>query len=312
MMRFKVNILVTVFILIGLIGSSVYAQTTPYNMNITNISIISAANAVANASATHITNVERVLGARFGPLPSDQPGSAGQTYDFVYEFTNLGNAAENFVFAIATNTNSGTVGGAWGTVFLPTALDVPAGNVAEFTLRVTVHASADNDSMRGYHVSVSNTNWSTAVKNMVYEGDNGTWYGGNMGANLTDSATNEPGMLYHGEEDRWITLTISGPVLWISKEITDVILGGASGQDVIPGATINYRIVASNIGSTVATNVQISDDIPNNTVFTGFLSAVSFGSQYTNGGTVYWTNTTLNTGTGANNEVVIEYAVTIN
>jgi len=87
----------------------------------------------------------------------------------------------------------------------------------------------------------------------------------------------------------WLRVTISGPVLTVSKRITAV--SGPLGTRPVPGATITYQISVSNSGNANALNVRIFDNLPNYVTYVpgSITTGASFTTFTTNSpGPVSW------------------------
>jgi uncharacterized repeat protein (TIGR01451 family) len=315
--------LVVVSFLLIFTASVVYGQGTARGTAITNTAKVTAANVTAAVTASApSTNVRRIVGAYYSVIPADVSAGAGQTVNLIFTVFNYGNQAESFVLALS-NVQSNA--GPWTKSFKPSATlpIIAAGASTSFTLQVQVAPTATNNSYQQYRVVLSGTNLTTAVRARRYRGDNGTFYGGDMGIAWDPGTTNNDGRLRHGVSsygattNKWIRITVQGPVLNITKSILSVTLGGAASL-AVPGATITYQVKVSNAGTGAANAVKIIDSVPANTTYVANSATITSnpgGFTINNANPVVCSNNAvgaLPAGAGNGSKVVFQYSVTIN
>ena len=308
---------------------SVYAQPTADTTLLQNTANVTAGNVPAGASATHNTNVERIVGAEYSTIPADVNASPGQTINLVWDVVNRGNADGGFSInnvAVQEATNGG-----WTVTQLETAVgvDFAYGNTVSYTMQVDVAGSATNGSWIEFQVDLISDEFGAAEYGRCYVGDNATVYGGDMGLDLAGTGTNNNGILLHGVSPQgggtgnaWVKITVSGPVLSIVKYISNVQLGGGAAPGVVPGSTITYCVLVSNTGSGTADDVIITDTLPGNTTYVAASAAVqgydsgNWDIQTPAANTVLASNfgNGLNTtnGGGNNGWVKLSFDVTVN
>jgi len=133
---------------------------------------------------------------------------------------------------------------------------------------LTWQASTDESGVKGYNLYRSNTPGSGYLKIMslisgTTTNDTSVVFGTNYYyvVRAQDTYNNESGNSNQA----------SAPLLNMTREamVVSPISGGYMGgtQDAVPGSTINYNIYQKNIGFAVATSVEVTDRIPNNTNF---------------------------------------------
>ncbi len=179
-MKMKISLVVIAFLLIS--GSVVYGQTD-MGMTITNIASVTAQNVSVRTSGRVDTNVLRIVGASYTVIPADAPGNSSDTVNLIFTIRNDGNASDTYTLSTNSTTNGGVIGANWAISWLPSnpTPAVPAGDTTIFTLQVVVNGAAVDGSFIGYKVEALSDNTNTAIKEGVYQGDNGSWYCGDMG-----------------------------------------------------------------------------------------------------------------------------------
>lgn len=314
---------------------SVYAQT-PDTTLLQNTANVTAGNVPTGASASHNTNVQRIVGAEYSVIPTDTTAAPGQTVNLIWTVVNRGNANDSFSIN-AVSVNEATNGG-WTVNQLETAIATPfaLGNAVSYTMQVIVGGAASNGAWIEFQVDLISDEFGGAANyGRCYVGDNGTVYGGDMGLDLAGTTTNDNSTLLHAVAPQgfanfgapatgnaWVRIDISGPVLSIVKYISNVTLDGAAAPGVIPGSTITYCVLVSNTGSGAAEDVIITDTLPGNTTYVAASAVVegydnaAWDIQTPAANTVLISNygNGLNTtnGGGNNGWVKLSFDVTVN
>jgi uncharacterized repeat protein (TIGR01451 family) len=311
--------LVALAVMIG--GRELLAQTAA-GTGIANTAIVTADNvSISSSDAAPTTNVQVILGAHYTVIPADVPAASGSTILLVFTVQNDGNANDGWTSAVVGD--QGNAAAVWTTTELDTRADdgnIAMGGTVSFTLQVDVDAGATNNAYREYRVEATSIN--SGIREGRYQGDNGTWYGGDLGIDWANVQQND-GILRHAYSpvaaattNEWIRITIQGPVLNVVKEIYSITLGGAV-TELIPGAKIIYVIKVTNVGAGPANDVIIRDDYDdaNTAIVAGSISnngAAGFAG-YEAAGVVYGTNSqvgALPTNTGSN-FVHLYFSVTV-
>jgi uncharacterized repeat protein (TIGR01451 family) len=94
----------------------------------------------------------------------------------------------------------------------------------------------------------------------------------NDGAGYNDAAQDESYTAYVAFRVAFANLTVTKTAVVTSDPVN-----GASNPKAIPGATVHYTITVTNIGTTAATSVDLSDAIPANTTYVAASLTVTGG-----------------------------------
>lgn len=284
-MKIKGLLIIALVAVLAIIGGNNLNAQTAAGTALNNTAIITAANASGIGSDSTNTTTGQIAGATYTVVPADAGGATGALVPLQWTIRNDGNASDTFsiaIFAVQSNLiavpwvytlASGTTG-----ALAPTA-------TANITLNVTIDAAAPNGSYYEFRIQATSANIAASVLERSYRGDNGTYYGGQMGIAWDGVTTNNDGILRHGmaAQNSWVRVAASGPVLRLYKSIVSIQRGGAGVASAIPGSTITYNLVVSNIGSVAATSVIVRDTYPAATTYVS-ASAIS-------GDTAGWTPT---------------------
>lgn len=267
--------LVAVLAIIG--GNNLNAQTAS-GTALNNTAIITAANASGIASDTTNTTTGMIAGASYTVVPVDAGGATGAVVPLVWTIRNDGNASDTFTIAMFS-VQSNLIATPWARTFVSTSIGPLAPTAtANITLNVTIDGAAPNNSYYEFEITATSANIATAVLERSYRGDNTTYYGGAMGISWNGVTTNNDGILRHGTQNMWVRVSASGPVLRLNKSIVSIQRGGA-GTSAIPGATITYQLVISNIGSQSATSVIVRDTYPAATTYVAASGSATAGDN---------------------------------
>lgn len=242
---------------------------------------------VTGANVTRATNwVTNRVATNFGIntfASNDQTNRLPNTIvTNIISLTNLGNIGSTFVLKLrATGSNGVGGGGTWATSIGSPVGIVARGGVTTATLRVTIPAGAANGHEKGYLLMLSNTTVAATAINSNYTGDDGFLYGGMLkdnGASINSvwitNAKNSPltngsaALITAGPRSNYVwSIRVRAPVVSIRKTavVTNLTTVGLLNRPV-PGATITYKIFASNSGGGTATGVTIYDLVSTNLV----------------------------------------------
>jgi uncharacterized repeat protein (TIGR01451 family) len=276
----KLMVILLTLAIVTVFAAAVHAQNTANGTTIDNWAKVDAANIASPISNNVTTNVQRIVGAMYVTgtgIPLDTTGAAGSTVNLVFTVNNQGNANDTFtgsIVGIQAQTNDLWSWSVEDSLISGTAFAY--NSTTTYTLQVVIPGTATNNSFMEFQVDLVSDSSGSAIKSGAYTNDNpgdSTAYCGDMGISMDGTGTNDDATLRHGYvsegtalANTWIRVTVTGPVLRISKSITGVTLGGVA-STLVPGATIGYSIVVSNIGVGTANDVVISDQIPNNTKY---------------------------------------------
>jgi len=210
--------------------------------------------------------------------------------------TNNGNSLANFTANIAYSSNRNG-GGSWSTRFTGMAglNNIAPGSWGTVQFMITNVTLASNNAFGSYLVKISNTSAPQSAK--AYYGFDGSWYGGRLGlsTNLqrTNTAADPIGPVcffqYPTSSSNlagFVKAVIAGPHLVISKSIYNISNPYAglslSGNSVIPGSLIAYRIWVTNNGSVAASSVRILDMFSTNFSLVAITNGAVFNKTKTN------------------------------
>ncbi|MEW6006706.1 MAG: hypothetical protein AB1595_00905 [bacterium] len=223
------------------------------------------------ATQTATATVGRIYGGTLTDA-ADQVGAPGGVVWYLYTIYNLGNASDDFNLGTDNLTYYGASGWTFEIYDLAKVNKISTIAVAEdgseqFYLKVTIAPSASN-----YSSATVRTLGTT-----TYDGGSytvGAWiYGG------TDTVFD------------FSTTTVAAAIMKVSKTLEyETPSGYAGSNQFVPGGTITYIITYWNSGVGTASNVSVSDRIPNYT---------EYGSESLRMGTISSTYDTAGTKTDA-------------
>lgn len=286
-MRRILFVLPVVVCLLMLYAGSAHAVGTASGTLIDNFATMTATNVPSATTSNTVNNtVTAVYGATTTVDPVDGNTGVGSFIDYGFEVQNPGNDTQ------AIGINAGVQGfsaGAGTTTDWSVAVDdaSPFGaglnwqnsggaTAAQAGDQATMAAPIGPDALASYtvRVTVAGDAVDSATGDLVvkfvsaqtplgpYVGYNGNDYG--EAAEAFRAAGTGQGVTY-------LTTTVQGPVLTLSKAVAsiDSNLAGYTGgaNDPVPGARITYRIEFSNTGTVDATSVEMSDVLPVNTAY---------------------------------------------
>lgn len=285
-----------VILLIGalLLATALFTGTAEANgvasgTAIGNFATMTASNVPSSTQSNSVsTTVKAIFGVATAAEPADGSAAVGGVKDYVVRIKNPGNlsqfiginvGAQSFGAGAGTTTQWSVavddadpfaVGLAWQTSGVATAAQ--AGDQAtaaaalapdafsSYTLRVTTAGNAADGSTSAFTVKIV----STGTAYGPYSGYNATTYGGPKEI-LRSAGT--------GQGPSFITTTVQGPVLSITKSASSVtapasyIANGGGGTDPVPGALVTYLLVFQNSGTSAATSVLIYDPLDINVTY---------------------------------------------
>lgn len=257
------------------LASDSFAIGTTYNTLVTNRAVASGGNFTAVSNGVG-TNVMRIVGGAWFASADIPDASAGEVRSNVSFLTNLGNDTINFRIALDYTNSTGPLGGSWPFVLMTNGvtyyigtnihaaganLPIVSGANKRITFKVTIAAGAGTCWKEWRLVS---TTPDTKVNITNYLGDNGTRYGGTpttgWGAVVPNSLT-WFGTGGAGLADNYFRITVTAPLIQITKTVYGIAIADASGVDnvAIPGATITFRIIVTNAAAGAATSLKIRD-----------------------------------------------------
>jgi uncharacterized repeat protein (TIGR01451 family) len=310
----KLIILLAVAMVVGFAGS-LMAVGTSNTVWITNRASVDAGNIASVIVSEKVSNqVLQIIGAQYVTIPADANGNNNQTVPFEFNIQNVGNDDDQFNITVFSR-QSNFVPESWTISTSPVTTPILGpGATTTFTLYVTVPNGATNASYAEYQIRAQSASLGPAVgKTNQYTGDNSTVYGGDMGISVANYLTHNVVNQSAAATNMWVRVTVTGPILGISKSVSSILLGGAA-SPVVPGATISYHLRVSNTGVGPANSVDIRDVIPNNTTFTGVVHGIAGPAGSVDESTVAEvrvTNTSLGVYAGVADVIAIDYRVTV-
>jgi len=278
-MKIKGLLIIALVAVLAIIGGNNLNAQTAAGTALNNTAIITAANAAGIGSDTTNTTTGQIAGASYTVVPVDTGGATGAVVPLTWTIRNDGNASDTFTIAIFA-AQSNLIATPWARSFVSTTIGPLAPTAtANITLNVTIDGAAPNGSYMEYEITATSANIATSVLERSYRGDNGTYYGGAMGISWAGTTTNNDGILRHGTQNTWVRVAASGPVLRLNKSIVSIQRAGAGVTAAIPGSTITYQLVISNIGSVAATSVIVRDTYPTATTYVAASGSATAGDN---------------------------------
>lgn len=278
--------LCAIMIMLLAISGSVYAQVNVVGTVINNQASITAGNIPAAilgniSSAT----VARMGGAAYTVIPSDRNGAAGGTVYLDFTFANYGNGGDTFGISLLSRQSNGfTVDDTPWTYSIVNMADAgitestklaPAGTFP-YRIKVLIPMTADDADYMEFRVAVTSLSNAAAL---TYLDDTGYWWGRSIAFDWTGTRNATPGLLQHSATNGaaigtllgndWVRVAITGPVLSISKWISEVSMNSVAGSQPLPGAIITWTIRITNDGTSAATNIIVRDTRQGSTTFVG-------------------------------------------
>ena len=140
--------------------------------------------------------------------------------------------------------------------------DAPSTDVYDYIVTTTAHEAGGAGALGAALADDSGDADDTAVVQNVY----------NDGAGYSDGAAD---LQYNA----YVAFRVVAANLTVTKTavVTTDPVNGAANPKAIPGATVHYTITVENAGTAAATNVDLSDAIPDNTTYVGSSLSVTGG-----------------------------------
>ncbi|MEW6103195.1 MAG: hypothetical protein AB1630_05180 [bacterium] len=202
------------------------------------------------ATQSLIASVGRTYGAGLDD-PGNKVGAPGAELWYLYSIENKGNASDVFSLSLGTPVYTGSPGNPWtfqiwnqGKINQISTITVAEDGIGQFYVKVIISTNAQNGATGAVEVKGTTTNDgpSYTVGNWTYGG--------------ADSVSD------------WGTSSIAAAIMKVSKSLTYGTPSGYTGSNqFVPGGTITYTITYWNEGAGTATNVSVSDRIPNYTEY---------------------------------------------